>query len=108
MPKEKLPNFLMSLDPTRNLFNFVVNKVMEHRDDPMLKVALTRIAKKCHMLSSYMARLSLQLRDLDLFRHAIEISPSRKVTGSTDEVLDELVKFLNGNVPQRLPSWRQW
>ncbi|QDS73369.1 hypothetical protein FKW77_007170 [Venturia effusa] len=109
VPKENLPDFLMNLNPTLNLYKFVANMVTQHRDDPKLKVALAEIAKKGHfMSSSSMARLSLELHALSLFRRAIEISPSRKVTGIADEVLDELVKFLNKNVPQNLPDWRLW
>lgn len=98
----------MKLKPNGNLFKFVAKKSYKDRNDAVLKATLIKIVKKSPVSSSLMARMSLQLHDLDIFRHAIEISSSRKVTGSADEVLDELVKFLNGNVPQRLPGWRQW
>ncbi|RDI80719.1 hypothetical protein Vi05172_g9399 [Venturia inaequalis] len=105
---ERLPNFLMRLNPTKNLAGFVVEKAIENRDDPSWRAASIRVVKKCRMPSSNVARLSLLLHDLDLFHHAIKMSPSRKAIGSPDEVLDELIKFLNDNAQQRLSSWRQW
>lgn len=102
--KEKLSSTFTGMQMTGNLLNCVVHTFQQDMINSTLNAAIVRFAKMS-LTSPFRAIISTLLRDLELFRYAIEVGHSRRVQGSADEVMDGLVKHLNKIVRQRCPDW---